>query len=424
MIFMKIRLHSYLCLMLKRLVRMPGAWLLLHLLLLAGMFLAYRAIQHEPLLPEAQQLYNSFDVIHYHTIATEGYSYHSDAQSNVAFFPGFPYLWKYSGLGSYGICILNILLFYTGYYLLSRHFRFSRQELLLGLSLPPMLFMYVPYSEALFFLTSVPLLIGLSRKNAAQAMPGFFTSSLVRSAANIFLPAVVLTEWLSAQRSLKRFILYLFSCVLAVFLVSCFQHYQTGEWLGFIKTQKYWFHGLAFPKLPFHTWGQVILLDGAALIAGLLMIGMTLFYIYRFLFKKERSGNDALFFSLLVVSGLTFFAIIFKGGMLFSLNRYIIPTAFFVLAMALLRRRFVFLSAKHWGLAVLGIFILSVPLHFFAHIRIILEFLAVSVYLSLYFPMKFFSPRGQMAIFYGLYILNCLIQVYLLDQFLQGHWIA
>jgi hypothetical protein len=48
----------------------------------------------------------------------------------------------------------------------------------------------------------------------------------------------------------------------------------------------------------------------------------------------------------------------------------------------------------------------------------------VSAYLSSWLFLCHQSERWSTAAFYGLYSLNLLIQVRLLDGFLSGHWVA
>jgi len=134
---------------------------LLHFAFLGILYSAYRIYTEQPVLPSEKDLSIVWDGYHYTNIKNDGYSYNPARQSNVAFFPGFPYLWKYSGLNAFGISLINLLLFLTGLFFLVREFAIRQRDALLFLSLPSLFFMFVPYSEALFFAASSILLIGL-----------------------------------------------------------------------------------------------------------------------------------------------------------------------------------------------------------------------------------------------------------------------
>jgi len=396
----------------------------LHLLLLISVYIIYVLITGRELIHSPNSFYRN-DVRFYAGIKNSGYNYVDYTGTNIAFFPGFPYLWRFTGLGIYGIIVLNILMFYSGFVLIAKQFVFSKKEILLFLSLPSLCFMYVPYSEALFFLVSVFLLCGMLKQNTIMVMIGLFVCSLCRSAANVFLPAIIITELIAASNPhrFRNILLYSFSALAGVFIVSWLQYSQTGEWIGFIKTQKYWGVGFRFPQLPFTTWGDKNYLDGGALLAGICASAMMVYYFFRWIFKVEQQKNKAFIFSLLCVAGLTFFTIAFKGGSLFSLNRYIIPTAFFAVAFSFSMRQLQ-LSFKQVWITLFCIFAFWLVMGSYVHILVLAGYLLFTLYILLYLFLNNKNALIGNIAFYLVYVINLIVQVMYFYQFTTGGWVG
>jgi hypothetical protein len=395
-----------------------------HLIILSATYIAYGLITGHTLMPRHGN-FLSGDAINYETIKNQGYSFDSSKQSTVAFFPGFPYLWRLTGLGVYGISILNMCLFLGGFAWLCRQFSPNRMEILIYLSLPPALFMYVPFSEALFFVPSALLLTGLLKRNTVMVIIALFLCSLIRSAANVFVPAIILMELIASDNParMRNILFYIISSLSGIFLVAWLQYSQTGQWMGFMTTQQYWEVKLRFPVFPLHTWGNMQYLDGVCLLAGLVAAGILINMILKFLRKGERVYNKAYIFSLLFISGLTFFTIAFKGGNLFSLNRYLVPTAFFFVAFMFIVRERCF-TYKQVAATMLFIFVFWLLFGSYVHIRVLLGYLVFTLYLSLYFLLNHASFRTSKFSFYLLYALNILVQVHLFYKFLGDDWIG
>ncbi|RYD79643.1 MAG: hypothetical protein EOP53_09335 [Sphingobacteriales bacterium] len=396
---------------------------LCHLVFIVLLFGIYRTATNQRFYPDNYRLNYAYDVGHYNSIKTNGYSFNPEKQSNVAFFPGFPYFWRFLGVSARGITIVNIVIFYIGIFLWMHFFHPARNEVLLYLSLPSMMFIYLPYSEPLFFITCMIFLIGFQKNNTSLILTGLVLSSMTRSAGNIFIPALILLELISANRSWKKLILYIGVSLLSIGLVSFIQFYQTGTWFGFMQTQKHWDHHLSFPELPFRTWGNVLLLDAGALVAAFSICCITIYHIYNYFKYKITINNKAYLFSLLAISGLTAITLLFKVGSLFSLNRYFIPTAFFAVAGGILYGKLK-LKPKEIGFAALGIFLFLALFHFFRHISFILEFALLTAYLSLYLFVKHPNLRISRIAFWSVYLINCGLQVYLLDYFLHKQWVG
>lgn len=396
----------------------------INLCILMSVYIVYALCTGHSIIPEPTALLR-YDANHYCSIKNIGYTFNDQYGSSVAFFPGFPYLWKLSGLGIRQISILNLFIFLSGFMFLCRHFARNSKDILLFLSLPVIFFMYVPYSEAIFFVPSVFLLIGLSKRINWLIMLSLFLCSLCRSAANIFVPAIIITEIIAFENpsALKNIILYSLSALAGIFIVVVLQHADTGQWLGFMTTQKHWEVGLRWPNLPFHTWGNMDDLDGATFLSGIFCCCILAAMFFRCLKSKIKVPDKSFVFALLFVGGLTIFTIAFKGGFMFSLGRYIIPTAFFFVVFVNLIWQKEF-TLRQIGLITLCIFAFWLLLGSFVHIRILLGYAFLTLYLSLYLLINNKSSMIRNIVFYLLYAVNIFLQIHLFFKFLDNKWVG
>ncbi|MCC7246152.1 MAG: hypothetical protein IT269_10775, partial [Saprospiraceae bacterium] len=219
-----------------------------------------------------------YDARHYDDIAHKGYF-----GVNIAFFPLFPMLWRILHVSVEGVCVMNLLMFMSGFVLLARAFQFSVQTILLCLSLPLNVFFYVPYSEAVFFLSGTLILAGLQQKNTALWVSGFFMATLARPAFTVLLPAFALALMLS-ERNWKPVLTKLAYAVAAtaagMAAVGWVQYADTGEWFRFFSIQSEWDNRLRFPTLPLRSWGgdfstrMDALAFFASLVCGLVLLPM------------------------------------------------------------------------------------------------------------------------------------------------------
>ena len=400
-------------------------FIFIHFVLLGIAFFVYASIMHLPVLPGCEQ-FSAFDARHYDIIRTKGYSFSPDHGSNVAFFPGFPYLWRYTGLGFCGISFLNLGIFIFSFAFLCRHFAKSKTEIFIFLSLPPVFFFFVPYSEAQFFFTSSVLLIGLLKRNHIMIMGGLFICSLCRSASNIFIPAIIMTELFAVNNDnrLRNIILYVSSALAGMFLVAWIQFMQTGQWWGFITTQSHWEVGLRKPEWPFRTWFSLEYLDGSALLFGVVISVILIYMGWKFLKGQRPKESKPVLFSLLFVAGLSMFPIFFKAGSLFSLNRYIVPTAFFFISGIYLARLRQF-SLKDVSIAFIFIFAFwMISFRGFRPISDIPGYIMISLYLCLYLLLNNKSAKIATAATWLLYAINIFLQAHLFYRHINWHWVG
>ena len=395
----------------------------LHLALLLSGYIIYALATGHHVINDAYTFLN-WDAYRYFSIKENGYFYLPNSMSTVAFFPAFPYLWKYLQLGVFGIMTLNLLLLFSSFMLIARYFEISAKSLFLYWSLPAIFFFYMPYSEALFFFTATLVLIGYKRENMALIMTGFFLCSLTRSAVNVFIPAIILVELCSdSVNKWRKISLYTLACLAGIFVVAWMQHAQTGEWLGFIKAQKQWGHQLQWPSFPLSSNPGMVFFDAAGLIIGGCAIVLVFCQLYKRIFKGVVIQDKVSFFSTLYVAGVTIVSLAFKGHSIYSLQRYVVPTVFF----------FFFLAGGKWQEKVnwkfILVFFLFVTLswelfHAFHHIQTLLKYTIVTAYLSLLLLTYYKNSPLRILAFISIYIISLALQLYLLFLFMDCEWVA
>jgi hypothetical protein len=389
-------------------------------------------------LPLAKNLYN-FDVGWYKSIEAEGYKFIANQQCNVAFFPFFPYLWRFTYLSIIGISLLNAVMFFCGLILLTNEFNIKTKEILLFISLPSLMFMYVPYTEATFFIFGSLLLIGLNRNSTLLVLIGLYVCCITRSATLLFFPAIIFMELIynpsvkvEFVERLKKIAMYIGSVLLAMLTVALIQWYQTGVWFPFLGVHKYWNHVLQLPALPLTTWGghRMLWIDGPALWVGLVAGICCAFLLVKKITNKYSllSSDRAFIFSVGYLIGASAFVLLFQGGAI-TLHRYIFATPFFLIF---------FISALHSNLLkfisipkTLGWLILPTLLFWFflgaytkldrmTHLQTVLYFLILTLYIMAYgFINK--SKIGPYATMF-IYFLNLTLQLFLLNNFFRGNW--
>lgn len=364
----------------------------------------------------------NWDAEHYGFIATEGYDI-----MRTAFFPLFPVLWNISGLSVPVISILNGLLFIISFSIIAAFYKLRWHHLLLIAATPVFVFFFLPYSESHFFFGSIMILIGYRRPSFALLLMGFFITSLARPTAGIFLPALIITEWLcrkNALSAIQRISASAMVVLAGMFIALYIQQLHTGSWLTFFEVQaEHWDNRLRIPEFPLRSWAGmwVTALDGTALFVSLAGGYQLVKWWVKARFKLQLSQEKSLVFSLLYLFGSGLVVLLFRGGELFSLNRFVFASAFFIVAANyFLRQQF---TRKH--LTIPGImFIYWLLFNSFVHIQTLLKYAAVTIFNSLAVLSVLKNRRiAQMAIllfFIGLAVL----QVYFYQRFLAGGWIA
>jgi hypothetical protein len=367
----------------------------------------------------------NYDAEHYNYIMQYGYK-----GFRVAFFPLFPLIWRFLSVNVYGIVIVNSLVFLTTFYILIRSLKISNvYELLLYLSIPSFIFFYLPYSESIFFISSVVLLMGLKYNRNIFVYIGLFLATLSRPVFVIFVPALVIVELLrkGENKSWFRLILYFLIAAVGVLLVGLIQYHDTGAWFEFYSAQKGWGNQLQIPKLPLTSWddGLVVRTDGIAFLIGLLS-GL---YLIALIFKIKPFYSAQLppkevVFSLSYLGGITLSVLLFRGGSLFSLNRFVFAVPFIIVVLHYwINQKFTF-SVKQLLYIYAGIFLFWLLFGSYVHILITIKYLLISLYVVMLFVIK--SDKLLIRKYgWRLFLLaNIAFQLIFYLRFLNGQWIG
>ncbi len=414
---------------------------------LGVLFLVYKLLLFLTLIHSISDMghYKRWDSYWYSSIAEVGYEYSDTKASNSGFFPMFPYIWKFlwkiTGSGISGMCYLNIAIFFSGMLILKKAFKFSYAYFLLFVSIPSNMFMYIPYTEAAFFLFSSIMLAGLKTKNQVMILSGLFLASLTRPTAVFFIPAIICMEYFSFEnwkKFSKNVLVYSSIPILGVLVVVLFQYKATGVWFAYFKAQSlFWKRTMQWPELPFTTWDgpRILWLDGFALFFGLMAIAILIIFLVRKYRKNNliEKDNKAVFFSLCYMM-MALFSIIFFNGKdstggtsLMGANRYLLATPYFIMMLLLISHHIKFEKDYFFSyilLAFLMYFLLRVDGPWFKYYdegdKFFYRFLAI-INIMLYFLIsKYFKNRFIPLI----YAINVVTQIILMHQIVIGKWIG
>lgn len=365
------------------------------------------------------------DALHYQYIVLNGY-----ADYRVAFFPLFPKIWMMTGLGAVGISVLNCLIYFSCFLWLSKELNFNRFTFLVCLALPSAMFYYIPYSESFFFLGAVMVLLGMNKERLLLLCVGLFICSVARPAYTIFIPALLLVELLTSvnlKSAIKRFVLYALVVLAGTVVVGIIQFLDTGLWFKSFEAQAVWGNKLQLPTLPLRSWSQVVIIryDGIALLCGLVSSFFLLMWIrQKYYLKKEVEVSKILIFSLAYIAGISFAVLLFRGGSLFSLNRFVFATPFAIVAFA------AFLNLKdvfkpiHFVYVFISLNAYWLLFASYAHIQVFLAYLLPSLFLVAFIGMKSENIKFRRIMRILTLLIMFEFQIYLLIRYISGTWVA
>ncbi len=366
----------------------------------------------------------NWDAEHYEFIKQNGFESY-----RVAFFPLFPLIWKFLALGTYGAVLLNSIVFLMSFYLIVRKLKIKNSlEIVLYLTIPSFIFFYLPYSESIFFLCSTAILFGIKDKKYYLIYIGLFFAILARPAFTVFIPALIITEFFSEFRTKTwlRISIYIGISLVGVLLVSFIQFLDTGEWFKFFEAQKHWGNFLQIPRLPLTSWagGFIVRLDGFAFLIGIISGGFLLGLIFKLKQFRNSVIPSEVIFSLAYLGGITLIVLLFRGGSLFSLNRFIFATPFIIVAFNFWLKSD-FCITKKQLFSIFGlIFVFWLLFGSYVHIQLMLKYLLVTFYAILIFAMKSEIQFIRKWSLIALIFLGFTFQVVLFIRFLNGNWVA
>jgi hypothetical protein len=366
----------------------------------------------------------AWDASWYNSIRANGYVYLPGRTCNMAFFPLFPMIWKLLTVGGVGMAGINLIIFAASFAWLTKATAVSRTDLLLLLSLPSLIFCFLPYSEALFFLFGVITIRGFDSQSRLLTCIGLMGCCLTRSASAVFVPAliiVMIVEWRHKNRIIVDTCIYCAICIACILLVAYMQASTTGLWFYFLKVQIYWDRQWIIPGLPFTTFspGRILQYDAGALLLGMLSI----YFSIKFFFSRRVHVAPSVLFSLLCMAGITILDVFFTHnryghGNLWSLNRHLLCAPFITWLLIWFWRRYEVSKTDVFFISSVTIACLVLT----GISRYFLAGLYFVCFATTYILLKFSWELNRYRLV--MYVINLLFQAYLFAEFLEGKYVA
>jgi hypothetical protein len=274
----------------------------------------------------------------------------------------------------------------------------------------------------------VIIILGLKNNKDYLVYIGLFFSILSRPAFTVFIPALIITEMLS-NRAEKRYLrigYYLLLSILGLLLVGVIQFLDTGEWFKFFTAQKEWGNQLQIPKLPLTSWagGFIVKTDGFAFLIGVLTGGYLSAVILKLKWVKGMVPPEEVVFSLAYLGGITLLVLLFRGGSLFSLNRFVFATPFIIVAFNFWINKDIYLKSKKLLLIFGLIFTFWLLFGSYVHIQQTIKFALLSLYAILIFTVKSDREIIRRYSLLLLLIINFTFQIIFYLRFLNGEWVG
>ena len=376
----------------------------------------------------SQNHFLNWDAEHYNSIRKDGYQ-----GFLVAFFPLFPLIWKITHLNVFGIVILNTFLYFISiYYLISKK-KLNTLELILYLSIPSAIFYYLPYSEAVFFLSSTILIVGVKNDRLLQILLGLLLCALSRPSFTVLIPSLLILEiyiFTDYKRFFSRMFYYILVCLLGVLIVALIQFQTTGQWFEFFSVQQGWGNQLQLPSLPLTSWGgnMIVRLDGIAVVFGFLSGTFLVLRLFKYSLVKQIPLPREVVLSLSYLGGISLIVFIFRGGSLFSLNRFVFAVPFIIIVVNYYLSRPFYFSKKQIVIIFISLLLYWLLFGSYVHIQAFLKYVLVSIYLLLFFLMKIQNRNWSRFFFISLISINFFFQIYFFIHFLMskgsGGWVG
>jgi len=136
----------------------------------------------------------------------------------------------------------------------------------------------------------------------------------------------------------------------------------------------------------------------------------------------KMPGEVAL--SLAYLGGITLSVLAFRGGSLFSLNRFILASPFIIVALDFWFRQQVRLRTRHLVMGFFLIYAFWLLFGSYTHILSMLRFFLVSLYLVPLLAIRSGNEKVAKGSAILLIALNLVFQVLLMVRFLSGNWVG
>lgn len=287
-----------------------------------------------------------WDAEHYLLISESGYDVSRAGSDFIyAFFPAFPAFWRIFRVSPTWMPIVNYFIFLLGLLLLFDLFvkKIQHTMMWIVMTLPSVVIFMLPYTESLFFLLISIGLWGLLRKRTSVYFVAMLLAALTRPSFTILGLALICNEILNLarHRDLKRFAISSFKMIspllLGTLLVGLIQYLQgSGELFAFMRVQEYWGHKLGLPTKLTDWSHQGFDLNVAILFVMFIPISFILLRILKdqLRFKRESKTDQSegiinlRNLSLIYIFGTVLFVLLFRGGSLHCLFRFVLCSPF------------------------------------------------------------------------------------------------
>lgn len=381
-----------------------------------------------------------WDAKWYWSIVSDGYSYSPDQKSNVAYYPLFPWLWKFIQISPLGISIMNWTISLAGVFILGKALNIPLSRVYIFLSFPSIIFFMVPYSESIFLFGGSLILIGLHKNQLSLILIGVILACLTRSIGSILSLCFLFTYLLNIKKSLSlldhlKSLLPIAVSLTINAVVQSYQFYETGVQFNYLEVQAQWGRVIDLPSLPLTTrpFPSTMWTDYLALFIGIFSGA----YILRSAFNKISNTtfeiNNATLFSLLYLAGVTCVTLLFSGKyvsgntVIASLNRFVFATPFLLIFLNEMLNRAKQSNKRKALYSIQGVSIvvwLLISIGFDNsnfNLKWQLYFL-----LTLTFPFVYYLVliRPKFKLWLPLYLAGTIIQAYFLGLFIAESWIG
>lgn len=380
----------------------------------------------------------SFDSHFYRSIFQDGYHYDPTVPCSVGFFPFFSFVWWGVGGSPLVISIFNVLFFTISLRYLLKDGANDLLTLVL-LSFPSMFFIYVAYSEALFFVFGTFILLGLKNNLKWLVFIGLFFASMTRPSFLFFIPAfgiLFLVELRDKKLSelLTEYIIYYgIPILLGIAIVLLIHKHETGNLFAYFEVQQnVWSRNFKWPRLPFgSTKGKTLLwIDAIGFWVGCFVT--ILIAVWSFNFLKNRKSDfkykRAVIFSVAYLL-MSFLSIVFfnpRWGIgrtvLNGLNRYMFVNPFFFFAIYHLAKNLKLKPIHYLAVSIFSLFTwLFLENNYFLDISYVIYFACITLYILTFI---LFLQTKNLFLFGSLILVNLVGQVYLFDRYINGLWVG
>lgn len=408
------------------------------ILIYAIVFICLKFLGITKEIPNTINLLN-WDASWYKSIIEEGYTLNNNTQSNTGFFPGFPYFWKIFNGNPLLVSGINLVLFLSGLFILVKLIKPNRLYVIFLITLPSLFFLFIPYSEALFYLFAVGFILSWKKNRTLLIVFFCIALSMVRPVFFFLVPALVAIVFFKQHKStLKKISIASISLILGAAIGFSIIGYSNNDFFLYSKSQiNNWNHSFQLTSFPLTTWRgyRILWLDGLALF----FTTLSSILLFSNFIQKWMKNEKINFNSIEIISlGYLFMTLIYvlffhplEDGRtsILSLNRYVLVSPFFhfLLLKHIGKHEF---NRKNISVLLLGAFITLVSLGFpYAHTVGLSYFHSLLFFIGLLF---FFLINGMLFIKHKFHLIHLLLiscvhlvlLFYLFNSFLKGNWVG